>query len=320
MDKGSPIAHDLPPTAWITGAAGFIGRHLVRHLTDIGVRVGGIDVAQPTGGLGDVVAAWRTGAVAGEVLSSLADETGLPAVIYHLAGGSSVGTSLAEPYADFGATVGGTAVLLEWLRSYAAQVPLVIISSAAVYGNRHAGPITDDAVAAPFSPYGAHKHAMEIVCRGWAESFALKIVGVRLFSVYGPGLSKQLLWDLCGKLAARPNAATLGGSGAEVRDWTHVDDVVRALVAAAPLASHEMPIVNAGSGVGRSVRAIAELVVRSFGGDPACLRFSGSHRPGDPFSLVAAPGALEAGGFRWRIAPERGVGDYVRWYRERSEA
>lgn len=302
---------------WVTGGAGFIGRHLVRYLANAGASVAGIDLVGPdAAGLASCTADWQQGLLSQSALAALAERTGLPETIYHLAGGSSVGASLAAPYGDFSATVGGTGMLLDWLHAQSPATRLVIVSSAAVYGNLHAGPIADDAATAPFSPYGAHKFAMESICRSWAASFELSIVAVRLFSVYGSGLAKQLPWDLCGKLFAGTPTVALGGSGTELRDWTHVDDVVRALVTAAPMASHDMPVVNAGTGTAGSVRQVAETFARAFGHDPECLRFSGESRPGDPFSLVAAPGRLAQTGFDWRVDLETGVADYVSWYRE----
>jgi UDP-glucose 4-epimerase len=161
---------------------------------------------------------------------------------------------------------------------------------------------------------------METACRGWASSFDLSIVAVRLFSVYGPGLTKQLLWDLCGKLDSGSPEVALGGTGSELRDWTHVADVVRALTAVAPLASPAMPVVNAGTGEAGSVRRIAETLTRAYGRDPACLRFSGESRPGDPFSLIAAPGGLGETGFEWQVDLEEGIADYVQWYKARGLA
>lgn len=321
MNQALSTSQDGPVCSWVTGAAGFIGRHLLCHLAADGTRVAGIDLGSAQGaGLEKAATGWRQERLSQATLTSLAEETGLPSTVYHLAGGSSVGASLADPYGDFAATVGGTAMLLDWLRSHAPTTRLVIVSSAAVYGDLHPGPIAEDAATSPFSPYGAHKFAMEAICRGWAGSFGLPVVAVRLFSVYGPGLTKQLLWDLCGKLEAGADPVRLGGTGEELRDWTHIDDVVRALAAAAELATPEMPVINAGSGQPGSVRRIAEAVTRAFDRDPACLSFTGESRPGDPFSLVAASGTLMAGGFDWRVDMDAGVADYVRWYRERTRA
>ncbi|MBX3593341.1 NAD(P)-dependent oxidoreductase [Sphingomonas sp.] len=303
----------------MTGAAGFIGRHLVRHLADAGVCVSGLDlVGAAPAGLADTVQGWQTGPLSPAALAALAAETGIPGTIYHLAGGSSVGASLADPHGDLTATVAACGVVLDWLRTHAPETRLVVVSSAAVYGNLHAGPIADTAATSPFSPYGAHKFAMETVCRGWAGSFGMPIAAARLFSVYGPGLTKQLLWDLSGKLAADTPTVMLGGTGEELRDWTHVDDVVRALAVIAPLASPDMPVINAGSGTPVSVRRIAATLADAFDRDENCLRFSGESRPGDPFSLVAAPGRLQATGFEWQVGLEDGIGGYARWYRSRG--
>lgn len=302
-------------SAWVTGAAGFIGSHLVRRLAHNGRNVCGIDLAPCSPQLTDCVTAWKTGSLELDRLADLAGETGLPEVIFHLAGGSSVGTSLAEPHADFNSTVIGTVQLLEWVRAFAPSVPIVLVSSAAVYGDLHVGPIAEDAATKPFSPYGAHKFAMETICRGWAGSFGLSAVVVRLFSVYGPGLKKQLLWDLCTRLESHPKDVVLGGTGEELRDWTHVDDVVRALDVAARFATPHVPIINAGTGEAGSVRQIAERVLHNFGREPDCLSFSGTGRPGDPFSLLGKPSILDGEGFAWDIDVEAGIDDYVRWFK-----
>jgi len=305
---------------WVTGAAGFIGSHLTQHLARQGERVAGLDIARRPPNLAEQVVGWSEGSIARDRLADLASRTGLPDTIYHLAGGSSVGGSLAAPYQDFSATVGGTGILLDWLHEHSPATRLVIASSAAVYGNLHSGPIDDSAETAPYSPYGTHKFAMEAVCRGWAGSFGLKVISARLFSVYGLGLTKQLLWDLSNKLCSEAPAVTLGGTGKELRDWTHVSDVVRALTAIAPLASSQMPIVNVGTGKAVSVQHIAEMLARAHGRNPTCLQFSGVSRPGDPFSLVAAPGQLQKIGFDWRVTLEDGIADYVVWYRSRAQA
>ena len=82
---------------------------------------------------------------------------------------------------------------------------------------------------APMSPYGQHKLMMEQLCRSYAMIFGLRSTVARLFSVYGPHLRKQLLWDICSRLERNGRTLVLGGTGAEIRDWTDVRDVARLL-------------------------------------------------------------------------------------------
>lgn len=304
-------------TVWVTGAAGFIGNHVVRHLAEQGQKVAGIDlVPAETAGLVDIVLGWDASGLSTQSLQSMQERTGTPKVVYHLAGGSSVGASLADPAADFAATVGGTVTLLDWLHQSAKGTRLVIVSSAAVYGNIHRDPIAETAATDPYSPYGAHKYAMEATVKGWASSFEIPSVAVRLFSVYGPGLRKQLLWDLSNRLHESDGTVELGGSGDELRDWTYVDDVVRAIKRAAAHASTRTPVINAGSTRASSVKQISTGLARAYGEDPNRIRFSGKVRPGDPFSLVAAECELALHGFDWQIGVDEGLQRYADWYRE----
>ena len=134
-------------TVWITGANGFIGRYLARELADAGHAVDGIghgameeSEKQRLGLL-----RWVNGEIDAANLNALAAEQGLPSTIFHLAGGSSVGLSIALPFEDFSRTVASTARLLEWMRGSAPQTRLIVASSAAVYGADHGGPIAEDA-------------------------------------------------------------------------------------------------------------------------------------------------------------------------------
>jgi UDP-glucose 4-epimerase len=304
-------------TMWVTGANGFIGRHLVRTLADAGQAVHGIghgafeEADRQRVGLGQ----WLNGEIDAANLDALAGRTGSPSTVFHLAGGSSVGLSIAQPFEDFSRTVSSTARLLEWLRGSAPDCRLIVASSAAVYGADHSGPIPENAQPVPMSPYGQHKLMMEQLCRSYAVTFGIRSTVARLFSVYGPHLRKQLLWDICFRLQRGGETLELGGTGAEIRDWTDVRDVTRLLVKIGELPQPEtFRIINGGSGRGTSVTEIANMLIENWGSNVA-LRYSGVVRAGDPISLLADDAGLRRLPFDWRIPVDRGLVDYVNWFK-----
>jgi UDP-glucose 4-epimerase len=205
----------------VTGARGFIGRYLARHLSSQGHDVAGIG----HGAWSDSERAawyngkWLNGDISSPNLDVLASACGMPEAIFHLAGGSAVGPSFTAPAEDFHRSVVATSELLEWVRLRAPAARVVMASSAAVYGASHNEPITESAECVPFSPYGYHKRMAELDLESYAHNFGMRVGVVRLFSIYGPELRKQLLWDLCNRLGAGESDLTLGGDGTELRDW-----------------------------------------------------------------------------------------------------
>ena len=313
-------ASDSMQSPFVTGAHGFIGRHLSRELARRGVHVAGIGHgAWPEAeAMRWGVCHWLNGTVDSANLDVLARQSELPDVVFHLAGGSSVGSSLENPREDFLRTVTTTAELLEWLRQNSPQTPVVLVSSAAVYGNGHGSPVAETALLNPYSPYGVHKRMMEEVGESYASNFGLKVVVVRLFSVFGLQLRKQLLWDLCTRLATGTESVSLAGTGTELRDWTAVSDVVHALIGSSQLADAGCTVLNIGTGTGTSVRTVAEYVSSSWhqhGGQYSVLHFSGKSRPGDPLCLVADSSRLDGLGLSCRQPLESSLDYYVRWYR-----
>jgi UDP-glucose 4-epimerase len=307
--------------AWVTGAKGFIGRHLVKRLATSGTAVFGLghgnwpqDVAKQGG-----VSHWINGGVDANNLLQLLRSGEKPDVIYHLAGGSSVGFSLQHPSEDFQRTVLSTSSLLEFVRSVLPGTPVVAVSSAAIYGNSPLPNLPEEGIYTPYSPYGFHKRMAELMSESYARSFGATITVVRFFSIYGPGLQKQLLWDTCSRLSKHPSHLALHGTGEELRDWLHVEDAVTLLERAGQLrAPNGFTFINGGTGQGTSVSKIVEMLCKAWGSN-ASVSFSGEVRNGDPRTLVANTDRLKS---TTGLPPSRdlfeGISEYVQWYKSQA--
>jgi len=245
-------------------------------------------------------------------LKSLNTYVQQPDVVVHCAGSGSVGYSLTHPMQDFKRTVSTSLTMLEFLRVHSPQTAFIYPSSAAVYGSVKALPIVESAPLNPMSPYGVNKKIVEELIRSYAKHFSLPVAISRFFSLYGPGLRKQLLWDACTKIER--GAFDFYGTGREVRDWLHVQDASRLLLTLSSLASSPAVIVNGGTGTGTTVNEIITTLIRKMNkqGSP---RFSKIQKPGDPPGYIAD--IKKATGYGWKpeISIEYGTDEYINWYR-----
>ena len=300
--------------AIVTGAFGFIGRNTARFLAASSWEVIGLGHGTwsrqewETWGLTE----WHTCDI---TLNSLLSYADTPDLIVHCAGSGSVNFSMTYPMQDYQRTVATTLNVLEFMRLYAQNSKLVYPSSAAVYGNADKLPIPESATLKPISPYGVHKMLSEQICRSFARHFGIHVAVVRLFSVYGRGLRKQLLWDACNKISK--GDMTFFGTGNEVRDWLHIDDVATLLLCAGAHASPACPIVNGATGYGTSVRDILSEMLRTrrISVEP---RFNDLPRPGDPPGYIGDISRAMKWGWKPTVYWKDGVRDYVQWYTEES--
>jgi dTDP-glucose 4,6-dehydratase/UDP-glucose 4-epimerase len=206
------------------------------------------------------------------------------------------------------------AQLLDAMRAGSAK--LIHLSSAAVYGNPESSPIAETATLRPVSPYGVHKAMAESLCQQYASLFGVKCLSVRIFSAYGPGLRKQLFWDLYRKGQAA-QTVDLFGTGKESRDFIFVEDVVRAIEVVALNAAFQGESINLASGASVDVATAARTLYSSLGWTRE-LRFSGSARQGDPLLWCADITALKAMGFVPRYTMFEGLTKVAQWLNAQS--
>lgn len=291
----------------ITGGGGFIGTHLVQRVVELGGNVislgGNRDSTVQVEG-----ARYIFGDISRDTLETV-DFT--PQTVFHLAGGSSVASSIEDPPEDFLKTVYSTVLLLDMLRRHWPQAQLVYISSAAVYGEAIHKRASQDLSCLPISPYGVHKRLVESLLLDHARMYQTQSVVVRPFSVYGPGLRKQLLWDAMQK--ARRGVFEFFGSGRELRDWVYVSDLAECLLRVSQHASVNVPVFNAGACRAVSVRDVLTQLfsVAGINHEPV---FLGQHKEGDPDRLVADDSAESLLGPLFKTPLKDGLRAYADWF------
>ena len=298
--------------ALVTGAHGFLGRHYATYLHSLGYQVHGIGHGHWQQGEAKHwgLASWTPSDLTLDALQKLASLN--PMIIAHCAGGSSVGLAESDPASDYQRTVVATEQVLEGARLKWPGARIIFPSSGAVYGDVKKQPIVEGEITKPVSIYGKHKLASEKQCQIYATKHGLYITIIRLFSVYGEGLQKQLLWDACSKISK--GMYEFYGTGSESRDWLHISDAISLMHVSTQFASQECPVVNAGTGEYITNSEILEILCKKFGatGHP---RFNGMSRKGDPQQFTADTTLARS----WKWAPlvevEDGIERYVRWFK-----
>lgn len=303
----------LAKSVLVTGSAGFIGRHVAQRYISLGADVAGIghDAAGILSASNLHLTRWKNANITLGELRSLDVQ---PDVIVHCAGDSLVMASFSDPENRVRRNVDAAKAVLDFAREQTRLPRVVMLSSAAVYGAATVLPIPEEAAVQPISPYGRCKAAVEDLCGRYGRSYAMPLVLLRLFSVYGPGLRKQLFWDACCKFAA--GQSDFGGTGDERRDWLHVDDTVDLIMNAADHASADVPILNGGSGASITVADALARLRKAWGRPVPALRFTHVARAGDPPGYEAGVAKATALGWKPQKSFDEGIVDYAAWARE----
>jgi UDP-glucose 4-epimerase len=294
----------------VTGGAGFIGSHLVKSLLDDGHAVRVLDDLS-SGNYDNLPC--RVDLIKADVADPDAVGRALDAIdgCFHLAAIASVEQCNIEWLRTHQVNLTGTINIFDQARrSRRAEIPVVYASTAAVYGDCHAAPASEDSCAVPVSAYGADKRACELHARAAGVTHGLRTTGLRFFNLYGPRQDPRSPYS--GVIAIfldrllRGEPVEIYGDGGQIRDFTFIADAVSALRRAMPAASARAPVFNVCTGKGTTVRQLAETIA-ALCGTPLVVY----HRPARGGEVEISIGdpryAAEGLGFRARTALPEGL-------------
>ena len=257
----------------VTGGAGFIGGHLAEQFVrdgrdvivlddldpyyDVDIKRRNVECAREaarngTGGYelieGDVRDA--------DLVADLVDEA---TYVYHQAAQAGVRTSVENPRRVDDINVEGTLNLLDAARDSSVE-RIVFASSSSVYGKPRSLPYDEDHPTTPISPYGVSKLAAENYVRVYGDLYDLSTVALRYFTVYGPRMRPNMAISNFVSRCMNDEPPVVYGDGSQTRDFTHIDDVVRANAKLLETDAADGEIMNIGSTDNVSIATLAEVI------------------------------------------------------------
>lgn len=305
----------------VTGGAGYIGSHVVRHLVDAQMPVVMFDnlVTGRKEFVPDGVPLVEGSLQDGDLVASALAEHSVSGVI-HIAGFKFAGISVEKPLYAYEQNVVATMSLLGAMEKSNVD-KIVFSSSSSVYGNAASGLVTETHPFHPTSPYGESKVIGEWLLRNQGVARGITHTSLRYFNVVGsgspdlPDVSPYNLFSMVFAGLEKGVVPTIFGTdydtpdGTCVRDYIHVTDLAAAHVAAAKRMDQSSPVepaYNLGSGVGSSVAEMMSAIASVTGQDFTPER--GPRRVGDPARVVAS-GELASRDLSWAMT--HSIGDMI---------
>jgi nucleoside-diphosphate-sugar epimerase len=308
----------------VTGADGFMGSHLAEKLLELGasvsiyIRGNSINgtflyTLKNTAHLERRLRSIITGDIAApDAVDLIRDDA--PAVIFHLAADAYVPNSFAHPNEVFETNLTGTLNVLTACRKLPKLERAVCTSSSEIYGTAQYAPIDEEHPLNPSSPYAASKVAADRAAFSFWNTYGLPISIIRPFNTFGP----RHTYDVIPKfitLALLGKDLTVHGTGRQTRDFTYVDDMIRAFLL---MGSHPAAVgraVNFGTGKDVDILTVAKSIVRLAGSASRIVHTK--DRDAQVHRLVCGYGlARKLFGFKPSIGLEEGLRRNIAWARE----
>ena len=257
----------------VTGGAGFIGGHLAEQFVrdgrdvivlddldpyyDVDIKRRNVECAREAARNGTGSYELIEGDVRdADLVADLVDEA---TYVYHQAAQAGVRTSVENPRRVDDVNVEGTLNVLDAARDSSVE-RIVFASSSSVYGKPRSLPYDEGHPTTPISPYGVSKLAAENYVRVYGDLYDLSTVALRYFTVYGPRMRPNMAISNFVSRCMNDEPPVVYGDGSQTRDFTHIDDVVRANAKLLETDAADGEIMNIGSTDNVSVATLAEVI------------------------------------------------------------
>lgn len=294
----------------IIGSKGFIGAHALQYFKELNYTVFGCDVVVDYNNENYFLLD-ATNANFQEVF-----EAQMFDVCINCSGAASVPDSIIHPQRDFELNVTNVFKMLDAIRKHQPECKFINISSAAVYGNPDVLPVTENTVLKPVSPYGTHKLMAENILREFYTYYNIPTLSLRLFSVFGTGLQKQLFWDLHKKMQNTSKIELLG-TGNESRDFIYVKDVTQAFNLIIQKCLFNGSAINISNGIEVTIKKAVETFTKELEWKGEII-FSQTIRKGDPLNWKADISTLKQLGYQQTYSLQSGLKEYIQWLKEKT--
>lgn len=291
----------------ITGVCGFIGSHLAEKFKNSGDIVIGLDrCASPF-----VTPQYIIDIAKDDLEPILKKES--PDLVIHCAGLADVQYSVNNPDDDFVANTHAVHKMLFYMKKCnLVNCRFVFLSSAAVYGQPEKLPIDENCELKPLSPYALHKKMAEDICMFFADNYQFDIRILRVFSAYGPGLRKQLFWDMY-RTIKKNGCLDLWGTGKESRDYIFIDDLVHAIYLIAVDTKTNYMVWNVANGEEITIEKVARTFLEVENDMRYELKFRNAARGGEALNWCADVSRLKGLGYKKSTDMREGIKKYVEW-------
>jgi UDP-glucuronate 4-epimerase len=306
----------------VTGAAGFIGSHLVEGLLARGGRVIGLDnfddfyaPAIKRRNVEGALASDRFRLVEGDIRDTALVEDLLRServgTVFHLAARAGVRPSVENPFLYQSVNVEGTLSILEAMRN--AEVKrLLFASSSSVYGDSSTPPFREtDMVDSPISPYAATKKAGEMLCHAYHHLHGIDMAILRFFTAYGPRQRPEMAIHKFTRIIADGGEIPMFGDGSTARDYTYIEDIIQGMLSIeSNLQGYH--ILNLGESDITTLSEMIGMIGVALGREPRIRRMPAQQ--GDATITRADITAARAFGYRPSTPIAEGIKKFVAWY------